>query len=191
MYGGLQILRADIAGMPLEWVDYQQAARLYYAGQVAYSCGTQIYTLRGGVNARSGLRTRMDVHAIIATIGVQRRYTHFSPPLNNEALFRRDDHICMYCGESFSVSELSRDHIRPLSQGGRDEWTNVIAACKRCNHHKAGRTPEQAGLELLAVPFTPTHAEYVYLQGRRVLADQMDFLCTHFPRSSPLRTRHD
>ena len=191
MYGGLRVLRADVAGMPLEWVDYRQAARLYYAGQVAYSCGTQIYTLHGGVNARSGLRTRMDVHAIIATIGVQRRYTHFSPPLNNEALFRRDDHICMYCGESFSVRELSRDHIRPLSQGGRDEWTNVIAACKRCNHHKAGRTPEQAGLELLAVPFTPTHAEYVYLQGRRVLADQMDFLRAHFPRSSPLRTRHD
>ena len=31
--------------------------------------------------------------------------------------------------------------------------------------------------------------EYVYLQGKRVLADQMDFLRAHFPRSSPLHQR--
>ena len=50
-------------------------------------------------------------------------------------------------------------------------------------------TPEQAAMQLLAVPFTPTHAEYIYLQGRRVLADQMEFLRAHFPRTSPLHAR--
>ena len=65
----------------------------------------------------------------------------------------------------------------------------MVTACKRCNNHKAGRTPEQAGMELLAIPFTPTHAEYVYLQGRRILADQMEFLLAHFPRNSRLRIR--
>jgi hypothetical protein len=44
-------------------------------------------------------------------------------------------------------------------------------------------------MALLAVPFTPTHAEYVYLKGRRVLNDQMEFLLAHFPRSSPLHDR--
>ena len=44
-------------------------------------------------------------------------------------------------------------------------------------------------MELLAVPFVPTHAEYIYLQGRGVLADQMEFLRAHFPRSSPLHER--
>ena len=65
----------------------------------------------------------------------------------------------------------------------------MVSACKRCNNLKGNRTPEQAGLQLLAVPFAPTHAEYVYLQGRRILADQMDFLRAHFPRRSPLRQR--
>jgi hypothetical protein len=65
----------------------------------------------------------------------------------------------------------------------------VVTACKRCNNFKAGRTPEQAGMELLAIPFTPTHAEYVYLQGRKILADQMNFLLAHFPRNSQLRKR--
>ena len=76
-----------------------------------------------------------------------------------------------------------------MSRGGTDKWANVVTACKRCNNYKAGRTPEQAGIELLAIPFTPTHAEYVYLQGRQILADQMDFLLSHFPRNSILRKR--
>ena len=44
-------------------------------------------------------------------------------------------------------------------------------------------------MELLAIPFTPTHAEYVYLKGRRILADQMEFLEAHFPRNSLLHER--
>ena len=90
-----------------------------------------------------------------------------------------------------SLEGFSRDETKEaiISRGGSDTWNNVVAACRRCNNHKAGRTPEEAGMELLAVPFTPTHAEYIYLQGRRVLADQMEFLLAHFPRSSPLHKR--
>lgn len=44
-------------------------------------------------------------------------------------------------------------------------------------------------MQLLAVPFTPTYAEYIYLKGRRVLFDQMQYLLAHFPRTSPLHER--
>jgi hypothetical protein len=44
-------------------------------------------------------------------------------------------------------------------------------------------------MELMAVPFLPTHAEYIYLQGKRVLADQMEFLKAHFPRTSHMHER--
>lgn len=185
-----QVLRTDVSGMPLEWIGYQDAVRLYYAQQVAYSCGTLLYCIHGGINARTGLRSTIEVNSIVATYGSNHAlHGDYVPPLNNQALFRRDAHLCLYCGERHARIELSRDHVTPLSQGGEDCWNNVVTACKRCNNHKAGRTPEQAGLELLAVPFTPTHAEFIYLQGRRVLADQMEFLSAHFPRTSPLRTR--
>ena len=188
-----QVLRTDIAGMPLEWVTYREAVRLYYLDQVAYTCGTLLYKIRGGWNAHSGLRSVIDVNSIIATHGnnhaLAKSRDAYIPPLNNPALFKRDAHLCMYCGEHFRVRDLSRDHVRPLSRGGTDAWNNVVAACKRCNNHKAGRSPEQAGVQLIAVPFTPTQAEYIYLQGRRVLSDQMEFLLAHFPRSSPLHQR--
>jgi 5-methylcytosine-specific restriction endonuclease McrA len=188
-----QILRTDVAGMPLEWVDYRDAVRLYHTDQVAYECGRPLMRLRGGICARSGQRSVIELNSIIATQGSPQisvlRSENYAPPLNNFALFKRDGTLCLYCGMQYLTSELSRDHVTPISQGGKDVWTNVVTACRRCNHHKAGRTPEQAGMELLAVPFTPTYAEYIYLKGRRVLADQMEYLLAHFPRTSPMRAR--
>ena len=188
-----QVLRADVAGMPLEWIDYREAGRLHHMGQVAYTCGSVLFRLHGGTNARTGLRTVVDVSSIVATTGHSYNpgtlRTDYVPPLNNETLFKRDAYLCMYCGLRFPTQQLSRDHIRPFCRGGQDVWTNVVTACRRCNNAKASRTPEQAGMQLLAVPFTPTYAEYIYLKGRRVLADQMAYLLAHFPRSSPLHVR--
>ncbi len=185
-----QVLRTDASGMPLEWIGYRDAVKLYYTGQVAYSCGELLFRIRGGYNAASRRRSQIDINSIIATFGHNKTlHDAYVPPLSNSTLFNRDAHICLYCGGHFRHSDLSRDHITPISQGGQDDWVNVVTACKRCNNHKADRTPEQAGMELLAVPFAPTHAEYVFLKGRRVLADQMEFLRAHFPRSSPLHDR--
>lgn len=194
MYGlEQQVLRADVSGMPLEWIDYQEAVRLCHLGQVAYTCGAVLYRIRGGVNAVTGRRSVIEVNSILATQGgayAQLRARHdYVPPLTNSALFRRDFNMCLYCGGAFPTRELSRDHVTPMVQGGGDQWNNVVTACKRCNHHKGGRTPEQAGMQLLAIPFTPNHPEYIYLQGKRILSDQMDFLGAHFPRASPLRAR--
>jgi len=191
-----QVLRTDVSGMPLEWVNYQDAVRLYHLEQVAYTCGTMLYRVHGGICAITGRQSFIDVNSIIATYGGNKLLTklnrarhRYIPPLNNPALFKRDAFLCMYCGERFHSHDLSRDHVTPITQKGQDTWTNVVTACRRCNNHKAGRSPEQAGMELLAVPFSPTHAEYIYLQGKKVLADQMKFLKSHFPRTSPMHER--
>ena len=188
-----QVLRTDVAGMPLEWIDYREAVRLYHSEQVAYACGTHLYTVFGGYCALTGNRSYIEVNSIIATEGTGRSLAHirdrYVPPLNNRTLFKRDANLCLYCAIRFPTRDLTRDHITPLSQGGSDTWNNVATACRRCNNHKGGRTPEQAAMQLIAVPFTPTYAEYIYLKGRRVLADQMQYLLAHIPRSSPLHAR--
>ncbi len=185
-----QVLRTDVSGMPLEWINYQDATKLYYTEQVAYSCGEVLYVVHGGVNAKTGTHSSIEVNSIIATYGSNKSlHDSYIPPLNNQTLFKRDAHLCLYCGERFSRRDLSRDHVTPISQGGEDTWQNVVTACKRCNNQKANYTPERAGMQLLAVPFVPTHAEYIYLQGRKVMADQMKFLLAHFPRTSPLHER--
>ncbi|MEQ9564032.1 MAG: HNH endonuclease, partial [Woeseiaceae bacterium] len=156
-------------------------------------CGTLLYTVFGGYSALSGNRSSVDVSSIVATHGTSQGLAfirdQYVPPLNNRTLFKRDANICLYCATRFQTRDLTRDHITPLSKGGKDSWNNVATACRRCNNHKGGRTPEQAMMQLIAVPFTPTYAEYIYLKGRRVLADQMQYLLAHIPRTSPLHAR--
>jgi 5-methylcytosine-specific restriction endonuclease McrA len=188
-----QALRTDIAGIPLEWIGFETAAKLYTLNHVVYTLGSPLYTIHGGINSRTGLQSNIQVNSILATQSLHHKSKNLSkkfvPTLNNATLFKRDNHICLYCGIRHPRSELSRDHITPLSLNGKDHWNNVVTACKRCNNAKADRSLENSGLELLAIPFTPTYAEYIFLQGRNILADQMQFLRSHFPQESPLHQR--
>ncbi len=72
-------------------------------------------------------------------------------PVNRRTVFARDGHRCQYCGRPAE----NLDHVIPRAQGGEHSWLNVVAACKRCNTKKGGRTPAQAGLELASEPFRP------------------------------------
>src|ERR1700694_5286162 len=44
-------------------------------------------------------------------------------------IYLRDGNRCQYCGHRFSSSELSLDHVIPLSRGGTSHWENVVWAC--------------------------------------------------------------
>ena len=169
-----QILKLNKAGNPVAWIDYESAATTIAKGLVLWSMGDINSVLRGGVQRVTGERSQMDIPPIIA---VQGRVKEKSVPrISNRLLFSRDQHTCMYCGNEYMARDLSRDHIIPRAQNGADCWENCVTACRRCNHHKADRTPEQAGMELLAVPFAPNLHEYFYLSNRHVLADQMTYL---------------
>ena len=104
----------------------------------------------------------------------------------NALLFARDRHLCGYCGERFMTRELSRDHVKPVARGGRDSWTNTVTACRRCNTRKGSRSPEQAGMPLLYVPYVPDRHEHFILRNRRILADQMEYLLASVSRNSRL-----
>jgi len=105
------------------------------------------------------------------------------PAFTQKGLFARDRHTCLYCGERFPERTLTFDHVLPQSRGGLDTWANAATACLRCNNHKANRTPEEARMPLLAVPYAPNFAEDLILRNRRILADQMAFLRTRVPQS--------
>jgi 5-methylcytosine-specific restriction endonuclease McrA len=72
--------------------------------------------------------------------------------LSRKNIFLRDRNTCMYCGEVFHPSKLTLDHIIPRAQGGKDTWSNLVAACGDCNRRKADRTPEEAGMTLIHKP---------------------------------------
>ena len=176
-----RILRLNIAGQPIEWLNWQEATCLYARGSVAWTLGEAVRTISGGISRLTGERSRLTLQSIIACHGDIYHKPRIVPPLTNRSLFRRDMHTCMYCGKHYSERELSRDHIVPSSRGGRDIWTNVVSACKRCNQHKGNRKPEEAGMEILAVPYQPNYAEWLALiNSDRIRGDQISFLRSQF-----------
>lgn len=88
-----------------------------------------------------------------------RRYVNVprgrSIPLTTRTVVARDGGVCGFCGEH---NADTMDHLVPRAQNGPHTWENVIAACRRCNHKKADRTPEQANMPLLRKPTRPRGA---------------------------------
>ena len=49
--------------------------------------------------------------------------------------------VCHYCGGKFPPSELTMDHIVPLSRGGHSTKGNIVPCCKACNNSKKYTMP--------------------------------------------------
>jgi len=181
----VQILGLDMAGNPAQWLTTEQAITAAATGGISWQWGDELMVFHGGWG-RDGARSQIELRPIVALSG--RRpdaWLRHELPLTNELLFRRDRHTCAYCGGQFSPRYLSCDHVKPRVQGGPDTWTNVVTACRPCNHKKGGRRPEETrDMQLLFVPYTPCLSEHFILSARGILADQMDFLAARLPRHS-------
>lgn len=183
----MDVLQLDVSGRPQAWISPKEAAVLYASDGIAWTLGDAFHVLRGGIQRTTGRQSRIEVHPIVAVRGaVPSRAWRVEPALTNPKLFARDRHICAYCGGRFHFDELTREHIRPVSRGGADVWMNCITACRACNGRKGNRMPEEAHMSLLFLPYVPNLHEDMILRGRRILADQMDFLLASVPRSSRL-----
>ena len=88
--------------------------------------------------------------------------------LTRREVFQRDRFTCQYCGRQ--GRDLTLDHVMPRHRGGKHTWDNLVAACKTCNHRKAGRTPSEARMKLLSEPRRPAASHfyifYPYLTSR-------------------------
>lgn len=79
-------------------------------------------------------------------------------PYNRLNLFVRDRGACVYCGTRLAMDELTVDHVKPRSRGGKTSFANLVAACAPCNTLKRDRLPEEIGLRPVE-PWHPTIAE--------------------------------
>jgi 5-methylcytosine-specific restriction endonuclease McrA len=178
-----RVLSLDASGRILDWISWQDAVCLYVRDAVLWTLGQPCLRVRGGICRATGRQSVIELHPIVAARGhCHGRLHNPSPALCNATLFARDRNLCLYCGGQFARHELTRDHVVPLSRGGRDDWENVVTACIACNVKKGGRTPQEAHMPLLAVPYRPSWVEHLILSNRNILADQMEFLLSHLPR---------
>lgn len=181
------ILQLDASGNPVRWIDFETCAYYVAKDLIAWTGSDARFTIYGGQNRITGSQSSMDMNTIIAVKGkISDNGLYRVPTLTNRAMFRRDQNMCAYCGCEFKTEDLTRDHVHPRSRSGPDKWQNVVTACGGCNKIKDDRTPEEAKMKLLYVPYAPSRAEYLILMNRTILADQMEFLLTKVNKNSRL-----
>lgn len=180
------ILKIDAAFQPVGWIDYERAAYYMAKDLVLWDSGENT-VLHGGHN-RHGIQSTLALPSIMAikgriVAGKYRRTIVFS----KSALIRRDRNMCAYCGGVYRTADLEIEHIMPESRGGPTSFKNTVAACRTCNALKADRTPEEAKMPLLFVPYVPNIHEGLILNGRSIKTDQMEFLLQGVPQHSRIR----
>lgn len=183
-----KVLICDVSGSPHHWASWEDAITLKVKDLLSYEIGdAQIF--HGGVSKISGEVSIIDVKEILFLKEVL-KYDQRTPPLTNENLFIRDRNTCAYCSRLYPTHKLSRDHIQPVSLGGKNVWENVVSACKPCNHIKddlplgVARDSDGDLMKLFYVPYRPSHVERLIMQNRTILADQMTFLADFLPQHS-------
>ena len=94
--------------------------------------------------------------------------------LSRREVFLRDGYTCQYCG--LITKNLTLDHVIPRVRGGTHVWDNIVSACSKCNHRKAGRTPKEAGMLLMKETKAPAAHPYAMFFHRPILDEWRKFM---------------
>ena len=133
---------------PLHIVTWQRAMQLLFQGkvEVVEESEHEIRTVRFTIKVPAVLRLLKYV-----PLCRKKEIVRFS----RMNIFLRDHNSCQYCGIKAGKLQLTLDHVIPIVQGGQKSWENIVTACKTCNQKKGGRTPPQAGMQLVRKPKQP------------------------------------
>jgi len=193
-----EVLKLDRNWVPQEWITVKKAIEHEATDEVIEHLGEKIFVYHGGKNRFTGEQSVVETSSIIVVAGEPSPRKYRDPALTNDSLFKRDLHMCAYCGQVFSKGDLTRDHIHPQNPEdsriakGRDIWMNVVTACKSCNSLKGNILPGQmlpkvngvqvwgpqgtGRMDPLYLPYVPCKAEHMIMKGKVIQGDQMEFL---------------
>ncbi len=143
-----QTLLLNATYEPLKVVHWKKAVTLWCQGKVEV---ISVYDRE--IRAVSVSFKLPSVIRLLRYIRIKRRFDYV--PFSRANIYARDRHRCQYCGHGAPMSELTFDHVIPVAQGGRKDWENIVTCCINCNRRKGGRTPEEAGMRLIALPRRP------------------------------------
>ncbi|EFV12539.2 HNH endonuclease [Segniliparus rugosus] len=138
---------------PLNIIPHRRAVVLVYSDRAELVEPTNLL-------ARSE-RAELQVPSVIRLSRYVRIPYRATVPLTRTAVVARDKHRCVYCGGKPETI----DHVVPRSRGGQHVWTNVVAACQKCNHKKGNRLLSELGWTLRDAPSAPKGAVPRFVSG--------------------------
>lgn len=145
------ILNADhrpLSFLPLSTIPWQQAMRLHFLDRITileYYDDWDVHTSKRSF--------------AVPALAVTKEYMKYKKGVrfSRKGVYLRDLYTCAYCNETFNDRDLTLDHVVPASKGGKTNWTNIVTACKTCNHKKGDKI-----MLPKAMPYKP---EYWHIVG--------------------------
>ncbi len=163
----MEVLVLSKTWEPMDRISWEEAFTVLFSGEGARKAEVVEYREDKTVHSGSpdGELREWKVPSVI-------RFVHAMVPrlknarFSRENLYLRDKGHCQYCGLAVAADDWEYEHVVPRCQGGLTNWENIVVACTAGNQRKAGKTPAQAGMRLLAAPARPDKA----FQRRAILA---------------------
>jgi 5-methylcytosine-specific restriction endonuclease McrA len=59
------------------------------------------------------------------------------PKSKRTKVWEKTKRRCAYCGIKLKYPDMTVDHLVPVQHGGTDDFDNLLAACRSCNHRKS------------------------------------------------------
>ena len=131
---------------PLLVITVKKAILLYFNGKIEF--------VEKGDSYISSIYMKFQIPKIVRL----KKYIYVKKKqisLTRKNIFKRDNHICQYCGKS--SQELTIDHVIPKDKGGVDNWKNLVTACRRCNTKKGNSNLKEIPMELIKLPYKPSY----------------------------------
>ena len=144
----ISVLKLDSSFKPIELISWEEAVVLTWLKK-AWAAE---YTDKWVRSAKEAFQ--------IPSVIVLFRYIdekYFTLPCTRKNIILRDENQCQYCRERFKEADLTIDHVIPRSKGGKNQWDNVVAACKPCNQKKGSHMLENSSVSLLRPPSKPSY----------------------------------
>lgn len=74
-----------------------------------------------------------------------------------EAVYRKYNGHCAYCGREISYKDMQVDHFQPLrawgiEDAGTDDLDNLMPSCRMCNHYKRANSLETFRRYIAEIP---------------------------------------
>lgn len=143
----METLVLDMGFAPMALVPWRRAVTLLFEGKVEVVEAYRDRVVRS-------VTLEVKVPAVIRFLR-SRRARKRGIRFSRENVWARDGGRCQYCQAKVPRHDFTYDHVTPRALQGPTRWENVVVCCMACNQRKGGRTPEQAGMRLLAVPVRP------------------------------------
>ena len=99
-------------------------------------------------------RMKVKIPRVVITVKFDKLIVK-APKISMKALRERDNDTCIYTGKKLKPSQMSVEHVTPVSKGGQTSWDNIALCDRDVNSERGNMSHEKFGKKPLWTPTAP------------------------------------